>query len=250
MNEIRPEAIFHLAAKTQVDDCELRPQEAMTANSLATRNLLNASRKFDPVFFYISTDYVFDGKKKTPCLVSDPLRPASAYGRSKAEGEKWVRTLVSRGVIIRTSWLYGADGYNFVDAILRAVSEQKELRVVDDQWGRPTFTRDLAGALSEMLKKVYFLPKISYGVYHFANSGQTSWFDFAKKILEFSGLSYPVKRMATEELKRPAPRPRYSVLDLSTIRRAWGIQPRDWETALKDFLREKGMLCERYQKAA
>ena len=250
LTTIQPEVIFHLAAKTQVDDCELKPKEAWENNSLATQNLLNASQKFNPIIFYLSSDYVFDGKKSTPYRVTDPVNPVSVYGRTKAEGESWVKRLSQRWFIVRTSWLYGADGPNFVDSILRIAGEKNELRVVKDQIGRPTSTRDLAEALHTILKGTLLLSKIPYGIYHFSNRGDVSWFDFAKKILEYANLKNQVTAITSKELNRPAPRPHFSLLDLSPIIKMWGIQPILWQESLKKYMREKGALSESNLRAA
>ncbi len=242
IREIQPQVIFHLAAKTQVDECELKPKEAWENNSLATQNLARAARLTNPLFFYLSSDYVFDGKKRTPYKASDPISSTSVYGRTKAEGESWVGRLSARHLIVRTSWVYGPDGPNFVDSILRLASREKELRVVQDQTGRPTYARDLAQTLAQLLKKWQLLPKIQYGVLHYSASGPwITWSQFARKIVSLAGLRVPVKGITSGELDRPAPRPGFSVLDLVPLKRIWGIEPRPWEECLADYLREKGV---------
>jgi len=241
IREIRPETIFHLAAKTQVDDCELKPKEAWAENCLATQNVVQASRSFDPTIIYLSSDYVFSGNKQSPYLPSDKREPKSVYGRTKAEGEKTVLQKTSKGIVIRTSWLYGPGGSNFVDAILKLASKKNELKVVNDQRGAPTYTRDLAVTLSEMLKKISILPKIPRGIYHFTNNGETTWYDFARLIIKEAGLKVRINPIKSYELNRPAPRPAYSILSMASLHRDWTIRPRDWRTALKDYLREKGI---------
>jgi len=241
LSRTRPEVIFHLAAKTQVDECELKPKEAWENNSLATQNLSRAARPFGPIFFYLSSDYVFDGNKKAPYKPSDPVSPASVYGRTKAEGESWVERFCPKRFIVRTSWLYGPDGPNFVDSILRLTSVKKELRVVRDQTGRPTYTRDLAQTLYLLLKKIQLIPKIPYGILHCSAGGPpTTWNRFASEIISLAGRKIPVVPITAGDLARPAPRPCNSVLDLRSLKQLWGIEPRSWKEGLADYLREKG----------
>ncbi len=240
LEAIRPEAIFHLAAKTQVDDCELNPKEAWKGNSLTTQNILKASKKFDPIFFYVSTDYVFSGTRKTPWKPTDPIRPESIYGKTKAEGENWVRRLSRKGIIVRTAWLYGPDGPNFIDTMLGLAKTHKVLKVVSDQKGVPTYTRDLAETLAEMLRKSALLPKIPTGTFHFTGSGETTWYGFAKEIFKEAKLKVQVKPITSFELNRLAQRPKFSLLDMVSLKSKWGISSRPWKLSLKQYLREKG----------
>ena len=187
LKHTQPQVIFHLAAKTQVDDCERYPEEAWRHNSFATQNLLKISKSYQPIVFYLSTDYVFNGTQKKIISPQHPVSPASVYGKTKAEGEAWVKRYSQKGIIVRTSWVYGPGGKNFVDAILDLTSKQKELRVVRDQIGRPTYTGDLARGLTAMLKRLFILDPIPYGIYHFTGQGETSWYEFAKEILKLTG---------------------------------------------------------------
>lgn len=193
----RPELVFHAAAWTDVDGAETDEEGAFAVNALGTRNVVALGV---PVV-YFSTDYVFDGRKRTPYVESDEPRPLSAYGRSKLAGEREVRD----GWIIRTSWLFGWTGHNFVRAMLRLGAEQEEVRVVDDQHGCPTY----AGHLAEATRRLIEFP---YGTYHVVANGECTWAELARAIFEEAGLRCRVVPITTAELGRPAPRPAYSVL--------------------------------------
>ena len=195
--EPAPELVLHAAAWTNVDGAEADEEGALAVNLTGTRNVVALGA---PVVYY-SSDYVFDGTKRTPYVESDPTGPESAYGRSKLLGEAEVRD----GWIVRTSWLFGWTSTNFVRTMLRLGAERDEVRVVDDQRGCPTYV----GHLAEATRELVGLP---HGLYHVAAGGDCTWADFAEAIFEEAGLSCRVVRIATEELARPAPRPAYSVL--------------------------------------
>jgi dTDP-4-dehydrorhamnose reductase len=188
---------LHAAAWTDVDGAEADPDGALAANAAGTRNVVALGL---PVVYY-SSDYVFDGAKSEPYVESDEPRPLSVYGRTKLEGEREVRD----GWIVRSSWLFGPTGHNFVRTMLRLGRERDEVAVVDDQRGSPTYV----GHLAEATKQIVELP---YGLYHVAADGDCTWADFAEAIFAEAGLSCRVRRITTEELGRPAPRPAYSVL--------------------------------------
>lgn len=232
----QPDIVIHTAAMTDVDGCELDPEAAIRANSLGTQNLVIASEEFNCVFVYLSTDYVFPGNSNRPYFECDPTGPLSWYGKSKLLGEEFVRNMLFRYFIIRTSWLVGEKGRNFVKMILKLAREKDELTVVNDQLGCPTFARDLAKAIRELVDTPY------YGTYHVTNSGETTWYDFAIKILAEAGLDTPVRPITTEELNRPAPRPFYSVLS-GLLFKERGFTPlRSWEEALNEYLKNIGQL--------
>jgi dTDP-4-dehydrorhamnose reductase len=180
----------------------------------------------------VSTDYVFDGTKGEPYLPDDSIQPQSAYGLSKAEGDRLIRENLSDHVIVRTSWLYAAHGTNFVLTMLRLAGERSELRVVDDQVGCPTYARDLAAVLLRL-----GLGKWT-GTYHFCNAGVSSWNVFAKEILKLAGSSVPVLPMSTRDLNRPARRPACSVLSTRELTIATGLRPRAWREALAECMGE------------
>ena len=193
----RPELVFHAAAWTKVDDAESDPDGARRANVEGTRNVVGLGA---PVLYY-SSDYVFDGRKRRPYVESDPTSPLGVYGRTKLEGEQEVR----QGWIVRSSWLFGWTGHNFVRTMLRLGAERDEVSVVDDQRGSPSYV----GHLAEATRRILELP---YGVYHLAAAGDCTWADFAEAIFQEAGLDCRVRRITTAEFDAPAPRPRYSVL--------------------------------------
>lgn len=222
VSKAHPDLIIHLAAYTNVDRAEEEEEKAELINAVGTENVALAASKIDVPLIYISTDYVFDGTKNSPYLPTDPTNPINAYGRTKLKGEELVQKHCKKYYIARTSWLYGMYGKNFVDTML-SLKDKEELKVVDDQWGTPTWTMDLAGALMKLLTK-------PYGIYHLSGGGKpTTWYNFAKTIFELSNLEVNLKPCTTEEFKRPANRPKYSVMDN-------GKMLRDWKLALKDYL--------------
>jgi len=235
----QPDIVIHTAAMTDVDGCELDPEAAIRVNSLGTHNLVIAAEEFNSVFVQVSTDYVFDGKANRPYIECDRTDPLSWYGKSKLLAEEYVRNMLFRYFIVRTSWLIGEKGRNFVKIILKLAREKDELTVVNDQRGCPTFARDLASAIRELIETPY------YGTYHITNAGETTWYDFAIRILKEAGIKTPIRAITSEELGRPAPRPAYSVLsDLVFMQR--GFTPlRTWEEALVDYLDRIGELGEK-----
>lgn len=240
-----PIAVIHAAAITNVDLCETQWAQAEAVNAKATETIAGLCRDRDIPLVYVSTDFVFDGRKRTPYEVEDPPHPLNAYGRSKLAGEKAVRRAGGRHYIVRTSWVFGPHGNNFPVAILRAASEGRPLRVVNDQRGRPTYARDLAAFILTLLgiRPSYAVCVVGrakggqapFGAYHFSNAGECSWYEFAKEILRQAGWNVDVQAITSEELGRPARRPAYSVLSLSKTQ-ALGICPRSWPQALSEHL--------------
>jgi dTDP-4-dehydrorhamnose reductase len=193
----RPELVLHAAAWTKVDDAESNPEGARRANVEGTRNVVALG---SPVVYY-SSDYVFDGTKHEPYVESDATKPLGVYGRTKLEGEQEVR----EGWIVRSSWLFGWTGHNFVRTMLRLGQERDEVAVVADQRGSPTYVGHLAEATRELIQ-------LPHGVWHAAADGDCTWADFAESIFEEAGLDCRVRRISTAEFGAPAPRPAYSVL--------------------------------------
>lgn len=228
----RPDVVIHCAAYTAVDKAESEPDEAFRVNAAATRNVAVAAREVGAKLCYISTDYVFDGTGTVPYNEYDRTNPQTAYGKSKLAGEQAVQTLHDRFYIVRTSWVYGKYGNNFVKTMLKIAGERDQLKVVADQIGSPTYTYDLAGFLLELVQTDY------YGIYHASNSGICSWFDFAKAIFEDSGTDILLESCTTADFPRPAPRPAYSVMDHTAIR-SNGLQLlRPWREALNHYLKD------------
>jgi len=231
-HELTPDFVVHTAAYTDVDGCEKNPDKAYKVNALGTQNVCLASQELNIPVIYISTDFVFDGKKDSPYVEFDEPRPISIYGRSKLAGEEYVKTLLNKYFIVRTSWLYGHYGKNFIETILQLASQKKELRVVNDQVGSPTYTRDLSGKIKELL------PTELYGIYHITNSGSCSWYEFARETLKLADIKgAQLKPITSEELSRPAPRPGFSVLENYCLRLALGKSMRDWQEALRDYIK-------------
>ena len=226
----RPDVVIHGAAWTQVDVAEEKVDLAWKVNAIGTQNIAMACRQLQASMVYISTDYVFDGKLGRSYTEFDQTNPLSVYGQSKLAGEILARQANHRLYVLRTAWLYG-DGPNFVRTMLKLGQERDELQVVDDQYGCPTSTVDLAEAVLRII------PTGRYGTYHTVNSGVTTWYGFAKKIFELAGnTQVKVTPVTTEQFVRPAPRPAYSPMDTRLLRLALGWCPRPWEEALADYL--------------
>ncbi|HBE74175.1 MAG TPA: dTDP-4-dehydrorhamnose reductase [candidate division Zixibacteria bacterium] len=227
----RPEMVMHLAAMTNVDGCERDPERAMLVNGQGTRNAVEACRELGIPMLYISTDFVFDGTKSEPYREDDPVNPLGHYGRSKLAGEEAVRQLLREYYIVRTSWLFGPSGRNFVSSILNKARENGEVRVVDDQTGSPTYTADLAGALAELTESDKF------GVYHLSNSGSCTWHGFASEAVRLAGIDARVVPIKSTEFQTPTRRPGYSVLGNYNWIGNFGRPLRDWREALADYVR-------------
>jgi len=229
---LKPKIIINAAAYTDVDGCETDAEQAMAVNGEGVGLLALTAREIGAKLVQISTDYVFDGRKGSPYLEDDPVGPLSIYGESKLAGELNA-AMAPEFLIVRTQWLYGIHGKNFVETMLRLAGEKSELAVVDDQIGSPTCTQDLALAIKALLDKG------CSGTYHAANSGYCSWNEFAKAIFEAQGLAVTVNGMSTKELNRPANRPLYSTLDCSRLAQDTGFRPQGWQEALREYLKRR-----------
>lgn len=228
--EIRPRVIINCAAYTNVDQCETHREQAFLVNADGTKHVGLASKKVRARLIHLSTDYVFDGKASTPYRETDPPNPVSVYGQSKLQGEIYLGQIGGDHLIIRTAWLYGPQGRNFVEAILAQAGEGRQIRVVNDQKGSPTFTGDLSRAIKDLLATK------EQGIFHLTNSGSCTWFDFALQILEEGGYrGTEVQPISSEELGRPARRPAYSLLDNSRYERISGKKMPSWRGALKEY---------------
>jgi len=226
---LKPEAVINCAAYTDVDGCETSAEKAMQVNGEGVAHLAMATREIGARLVHVSTDYVFDGSKGSPYVEDDAPCPLGVYGESKLAGEMNAAFNPDH-LIVRTQWLYGLHGKNFVETMLRLAVEKNEIAVVDDQVGSPTWTVDLSQAILALLKTG------GRGIYHAANSGFCSWNEFARAIFEEAGLSVKVRGMTTDELNRPARRPLYSTLDCSKLEQDAGFRPQPWRSALKTYL--------------
>jgi len=239
ITKINPDIVVHTAAYTDVDGCETNRDLAFRINGLGTRNIALTCQRFDTELLYISTDYVFDGEKGEPYLELDKPNPQSIYAKSKYWGELYIRFLLNRFYIVRSSWLFGKNGKNFVTTILNLAKEKKEIEVVNDQTGSPIYTKDLARAIAQLIGAEHEDSNHRaslYGIWHITNSGQCSWYEFAREILRDSGVL--VKPITSERLNKPAKRPKFSVLE-NYIWKLQGWKPlRHWKEALKDYLKE------------
>jgi len=233
----KPDAIIHCAAYTAVDQAESDIDSAYAVNTAGTRNMVVAAEHIGAKFCYISTDYVFDGTATAPYHEYDNTNPQSIYGKSKRAGEELVKSLSSKYFIVRTSWVYGLHGNNFVKTMLLLGSEKPEISVVHDQKGSPTYTVDLSRFLLELVSTE------KYGIYHVSNSGECTWYEFAQAIFaeaNSQGGSYNVQvnPCTTEDFLRPAPRPRNSVMEHLSIRTNGFQDIRPWREGLHAFIKE------------
>ena len=225
------DVVINAAAYTRVDDAETHRDLAFAVNALGPKHIAQACALHGQRVIHLSTDYVFDGQASTPYESRHPTNPQSVYAESKAHGEKFVlETLPDSSVIVRTAWLYGRSGPNFVQTILTLSQTRDTLQVVDDQIGQPTWSMDLAHMIKNLVAS-----DIQSGVFHGTNAGQTSWWDFARRIFQAAGLNPKrVQSTTSADFVRPAPRPAWSVLD----HQDWGkhglVEPRPWEEAFDE----------------
>ncbi len=228
---LRPSAVINCAAYTDVDGCENNYETAFATNARGVGNLATACRGTGARLVHISTDYVFDGTKDAPYTEEDEVNPLGIYGMTKEIGERLIRENAGAYTIIRTQWLFGRNGKNFVKTILNLAKTRDELTIVADQVGSPTYTPDLADAVVDLLNIDVT------GIFNITNSGQTTWYSFAQKILELSSIkNVTLKKITSAELSRPAMRPMYSALDNSKFFNLTGRRLRPWEAALEDYL--------------
>src|SRR5438309_10491667 len=227
-----PDWIVLAAAYTDVDGCETNRERAFAVNRDGAANVARAAKEHGSRLLFLSTDYVFDGSKITPYEVGDPRAPQSVYGRSKAEAEMRLENILPDCCIVRTSWLFGVGAKCFPDTILKLAAQRKELEVVNDQRGCPTYNRDLARAVIQLCRRN------ATGIVHVTNSGECTWFDFATQITQSAGLSTMVRPVSSDRMPRPARRPDYSVLSSKSLQR-YDIRMPSWEDALKRYLDER-----------
>ena len=235
----RPDVVVNAAAYTAVDRAETEPEIARRINAAGPAALACGCAELGAALVHVSTDYVFDGRKNGAYREDDPVNPLSVYGRTKLEGERAVRDTLPRHVIIRTSWVFSAQGSNFVKTMLRIGPERGEVRVVADQFGSPTSARHIAQAIATIVTAVSE-DRGTWGTFHFASAEPVSWFDFARAIFDAAELPAPVKvsPITAAEFGAAAQRPANSVLDCARIRAAYGIERPSWRAALNQTLAE------------
>ena len=232
VQKAHPNWIVSAAAYADVDGCESNPDRAFAVNRDGAVNVAKAAKKIGARLIFLSSDYVFDGKKTVPYETADPRNPQSVYGGSKAEAEAGLLEVLPECCIVRTSWLFGIGGKCFPDTILKLAATRPALDVVDDQRGCPTYCVDLARAITELCHKGM------RGIVHVTNAGDCSWFDFAREIVKSAGLASQVRPVSSAQMARPAPRPAYSVLSAASLKH-YGIVMPTWHDALQRYLEER-----------
>lgn len=240
-SKYKPDFCINTAAYTAVDKAESEPEKAFEINVTGAKNLAEVSKKFDTTLLHISTDFVFDGSKKTPYLETDLPNPTGVYGQTKLDGEKAIQDVWEKHFIIRTSWVYSQFGNNFMKTMLRLASERDTISVVNDQIGTPTNAVDLAEVLvkiichTERIRSANNsqLATFNFGIYNFSNEGQCSWYDFAKKIFEINNISINLLPIPTSSFPTQAKRPSFSVLNKTKIKKVLGIEINNWDNSIE-----------------
>ncbi len=237
LNGFKPDYIINCAAYTDVDGAETEKEKADAVNNIGVQNLADTALNIGSRIIHLSTDYVFDGSKKMPYTEDDVPNPINEYGLSKLRGEEALKNSGASYIILRTSWLYGKNGKNFVNTILKLADSQKKIEVVNDQFGAPTYTKDVAYAISEIIIK----DNSKNEIYHLTNEGHTSWYKFALEIVSvFKRTNCEIVPTPSDKFVRPAKRPVYSVMDNSKIKEDYGIELRPWKDALKKYCNDIG----------
>jgi dTDP-4-dehydrorhamnose reductase len=231
---IEPDIVINAAAYTNVDGCETAKDECFAVNAEAVKNIADACSNKNIRIIHFSTDYVFDGAAKQPYQEDHQCNPINTYGASKMAGERYLKSLSDNYILIRTAWLYGVNGKNFVQTILEKVKTAKKLTVVDDQIGSPTHTKDLAAAVDLLIKQN------ANGIFHITNRGSCSWYQFALKILQEAGIhDIDVTPIKSDQLQRLAKRPAYSVLSMHKFIQTTGKTMQPWQLGLQDYLEKR-----------
>jgi dTDP-4-dehydrorhamnose reductase len=243
----QPALVVNTAAYTHVDRAEFEKKRAFSVNRDGPANLAESCAKANTPMIHISTDFVFDGKKRSPYNEKDTVSPLGIYGRSKEAGEQKIRSHLRQHIILRTSWLYGVHGRNFVKTMLKLGMEKDIIKVVTDQYGSPTAAADLAAAVLVITKHIQSGAEIKWGTYHYCGQGVTTWYDFAKAIFEFARPCGSIKLtrvepITTDQYPTQAKRPLFSALDCSLIQKQFGIKPKPWQESLKITIQQ---LCNR-----
>lgn len=230
--QYKPDYFINCGAYTQVDKAETERDVAEKINGNNIGYIAQLCKQFTATLVHISTDYVFDGNSKQPYKADDRTNPVNFYGQTKLHGEELALKENDKTIIIRTAWVYSSHGKNFVKTMLRLMQERNEISVVNDQFGTPTYARDLAIAICDIISA----DKKKYGIYHFTNSGVISWFDFAVEIKKLAKLDCKINAISTTQFPTPAKRPHYSVLDKSGIEQDYAVKLKDWKESLGECL--------------
>lgn len=234
------DAVVNAAAYTAVDKAESESQKAYAVNRDGVANLARACARAGVPLIHISTDYVFDGTKQGGYVEDDPIHPINVYGASKAAGELALRDHLDRHIILRTSWVYGTHGNNFVKTMLRLARERDELRVVADQWGCPTAAGDIAETILRLVQLMSERKEIAWGTYHYCGAGKTNWHAFAEFIMaaaaQYGGRKPPIHPITTADYPTPAKRPANSVMDCAKLHATFGIVPSEWTHAVRQVV--------------
>lgn len=231
IGEMKADAVVNAAAYTNVDGCETDETGSFAVNAEGVKNVALACKEYGAQLVHFSTDYVFDGTKNSPYVEDDPCNPVSAYGRGKLMGEEYLREITDNYLIIRTAWLYGKHGKNFITAIVDRAEKTGRLEVVDDQTGSPTYTVDLAAAVRVLIEGDH------RGIFHVTNRGSCTWFEFANKIMEYKEMNdVSITPIRSEQLDRAAARPAFSVFSCRKFADATSRTMRFWQIALKDYM--------------
>lgn len=243
LKEIKPDIVIHAAAFTKVDLCEHEAfkSSAKKQNTEVVESLIEICNEVGAYLIFFSTDYVFSGNKEEPYAEDDPIEPINYYGQTKAWAEEALRKKSNQFMIFRVTWLYGKNGHHFPGAILKQAAQKKDLSVVSDQWGRPTWTYDIAVSLAELLiSRQNLLDQYNKQIFHIGNSGQVNWSGYARFLLDRCGYSQvKVREISSSELNRDAKRPANSVLNLDKARNCLGLDLRSWDEALAEFIKKE-----------
>ena len=243
ITHLQPDLVINTAAYTQVDKAESEAAVAFKVNKTGCTHLARICNKNHIPLVHISTDYVFDGRKGTPYIETDSISPLGVYGRSKAEGESEIRSILKEHIILRTSWLYGIYGQNFVKTMLNLATRKQKIRVVSDQYGSPTNAADLARAILTISDRLHPGSDVDWGTYHYCGQGVISWHTFAQKIMDLARLhggirTAHVEPVATADYPTRAVRPVYSALDCGRISKHFGLDPQPWQKSLEITIRK------------
>jgi len=237
VREIRPGVIVNAVGYTDVDGCETDIDRAYELNARVPESLARSASQAGAFFVHLSTDFIFDGASTAPYLENDAPNPLSVYGQSKLVGEEAVRAAGGDWLIIRTAWLFGHGGNDFIHTVLNLVKDKKNLRIVSDQTGSPTYAQDLASGILKLMAAE------ARGTVHLVNSGYTTWFELARRLLDLTGFKkVPIQAIDSYELDRPASRPSFSALDTTRFNKLTGSKPRMWDEALAACLAREGLI--------